>query len=41
MRIQFENLTPLYPDERFRLERPNEDNLTPRIIDLITPIGKG
>ena len=40
-RINFDNLTPLYPDERFRLERPNEQDLTPRIIDLVTPIGKG
>ncbi|MDQ4149749.1 MAG: transcription termination factor Rho [Actinomycetota bacterium] len=38
----FEKLTPLYPEERIRLEledRPNE--ITQRIIDLIAPIGKG
>ena len=40
-RIHFDNLTPLYPEYRFRLERPNEQDLTPRIIDLIAPIGKG
>lgn len=40
-RIHFDNLTPLYPQERFRLEVEKSDNLTPRIIDLVTPIGKG
>ncbi len=36
----FDNLTPLYPEEKFDLEVPSGD-LTPRIIDLIAPIGKG
>ena len=43
-KIMFENLTPLFPKEPFKLERDNykgEDNLTSRIIDLIAPIGKG
>jgi len=40
-RIHFDNLTPLYPQERFRLEVEGSDDLMPRIIDLITPIGKG
>jgi transcription termination factor Rho len=42
-KILFENLTPLHPMERLRLERENEstENLTARIIDLIAPIGKG
>jgi transcription termination factor Rho len=42
-KILFENLTPLHPRERLRLERENEstENLTARIIDLIAPIGKG
>ena len=42
-KVAFENLTPLFPNERFTLERGNgstEDH-TPRIIDLIAPIGKG
>jgi transcription termination factor Rho len=43
-KIMFENLTPLFPKEPFRLERDNfkgEENITSRIIDLIAPIGKG
>jgi transcription termination factor Rho len=43
-KIMFENLTPLFPKEQFRLERDNfkgEENVTSRIIDLIAPIGKG
>ncbi len=41
--ILFENLTPLFPDERFTLERGNgsTEDLTARIIDLVAPIGKG
>ena len=42
-RVSFDNLTPLYPDDRFNLE--NEDatkkDLTGRVIDIISPIGKG
>ena len=40
-RILFDNLTPLHPDERFTLSGKNTCNLTTRIIDLFTPIGKG
>ncbi|MBQ9335207.1 MAG: transcription termination factor Rho [Alphaproteobacteria bacterium] len=43
-RTNFDNLTPLYPDEMLRLEldRPgNDSNLTQRVIDLVSPIGKG
>ncbi|MFN3887877.1 MAG: transcription termination factor Rho [Aquabacterium sp.] len=43
-KIMFENLTPLFPEEQFKLERENvksDDNVTSRIIDLIAPIGKG
>jgi transcription termination factor Rho len=42
-KILFENLTPLFPDERFTLERGNgsTEDLTARIIDLVAPIGKG
>jgi len=39
-KILFDNLTPLYPEERFNLEAPS-GGLTTRIIDLIAPIGKG
>jgi transcription termination factor Rho len=39
-RIFFDNLTPLYPLERLRLET-NPDNASGRIMDLLTPIGKG
>src|SRR5262249_625784 len=42
-RINFDNLTPLYPDERLKLEMtdPTKKDLTTRIIDLISPLGKG
>ena len=41
--ILFENLTPLFPEERFTLERGNgsTEDLSGRIVDLIAPIGKG
>ncbi len=39
-RIHFDNLTPLYPDEHVVLET-NSDNFSMRVMDLITPIGKG
>jgi transcription termination factor Rho len=39
-RIFFENLTPLYPQERLRLEA-EPDNLSARVMDLLTPVGKG
>ena len=37
----FENLTPLYPEERLHLERYDENDLSTRIMDLLPPIGKG
>ncbi len=42
-RINFDNLTPLYPDERLTLEidDPTYKDITPRVIDLVTPLGKG
>jgi len=42
-RINFDNLTPLYPDDRLTLELddPAEKDLTLRVIDLICPLGKG
>jgi transcription termination factor Rho len=39
-KILFENLTPLYPEERLNLE-VDPDDMTTRIIDMLTPIGKG
>jgi transcription termination factor Rho len=42
-KVPFENLTPLFANERYTLERGNgsTEDLTPRIIDLAAPIGKG
>ena len=42
-KVLFENLTPLFAQERLTLERGNgsTEDLTPRIIDLMSPIGKG
>src|SRR5215471_8085189 len=39
-RVFFENLTPLYPQERIKLEAAS-DNLSARVMDLMVPIGKG
>jgi transcription termination factor Rho len=39
-KILFDNLTPLYPDERIKLETKS-DNYSSRLMDLMTPIGKG
>jgi transcription termination factor Rho len=39
-KIFFDNLTPLYPDERLKLETTRE-NLSARVLELLTPIGKG
>lgn len=39
-KIMFDNLTPLYPEEKFNLEMKSE-NLSARVMDLLTPIGKG
>jgi transcription termination factor Rho len=40
-RPKFEDLTPLFPDEKLRLEGGDPNNMTARIVDLISPIGKG
>ncbi len=43
-RINFDNLTPLYPDKKINFEtefNPENKDYTPRIIDLISPVGKG
>jgi transcription termination factor Rho len=42
-KVHFDNLTPLYPDERLKLEieDPTRKDLSSRIIDIVAPIGKG
>ena len=42
-RVNFDSLTPLYPDERLKLELedPTNKNMTGRVVDLVSPIGKG
>ncbi|MFK5978196.1 MAG: transcription termination factor Rho [Rhizobiaceae bacterium] len=42
-KAHFDNLTPLYPDEKFRMESndPSKQDLSSRVIDLVAPIGKG
>ncbi len=40
-KILFDNLTPLYPEERIRLETPGGKDCSARVMDLMTPIGKG
>jgi transcription termination factor Rho len=42
-KVHFDNLTPLYPDERLRLEdeNPTKKDFSARIIDIVAPIGKG
>ena len=40
-RVPFEHLTPLFPDEKFRLCTGKNDNLSARVVDLFSPIGKG
>jgi len=40
-RPNFEELTPIYPNERLRLETPNPHNITGRLLDIVTPIGRG
>ena len=42
-KIHFDNLTPLYPTERLRMEvdNPTTKDISPRVIDLVAPIGKG
>jgi transcription termination factor Rho len=42
LRPRFEDLTPLFPDEKLKLEtNEGKTDLTPRIVDLLSPIGKG
>jgi transcription termination factor Rho len=42
-KIHFDNLTPLYPDERLKLEvqDPTKKDFSPRVIDIVAPVGKG
>ena len=40
-RVSFENLTPLFPDEKFTLCAGSYDNVSARVVDLFSPIGKG
>ena len=42
-KVHFDNLTPLYPNERFKmeLELPTSKDLSSRVIDLVAPLGKG
>ena len=42
-KVNFDNLTPLYPDERLRMEHedPTKKDLSARVIDIVAPIGKG
>ncbi len=42
-KVHFDNLTPLYPNERFRMELdvPTSKDLSARVIDLVAPLGKG
>lgn len=40
-RVPFDHLTPLFPDEKFKLCKGYDDNLSTRVVDLFAPIGKG
>lgn len=42
-KVHFDNLTPLYPDERFRMEveDPTIKDMSSRVIDIVAPLGKG
>jgi transcription termination factor Rho len=40
-RVTFEKLTPLYPQERIQMEIAGDENISGRVMDLMTPLGKG
>ena len=40
-RVPFDHLKPLFPDEKFNLTKVHNDNLSCRVVDMFTPIGKG
>jgi transcription termination factor Rho len=40
-RVPFDFLTPLFPNEKFKLVGPSTNNLSARVVDMFAPIGKG
>jgi len=40
-RVPFDHLKPLFPNEKFKLTKGRNDNLSSRVVDLFSPIGKG
>ncbi len=40
-RVPFDHLKPLFPDDKFNLTKGHNDNLSCRVVDMFTPIGKG
>ena len=40
-RLTFDKLTPLYPEKRIKMEIPGDENISGRVMDLMTPLGKG
>jgi len=40
-RVPFDHLKPLFPDQKFNLTKGHNDNLSCRVVDMFTPIGKG
>ena len=40
-RISFDHLTPLFPDEKFNLSSPKGNDMSVRVVDMFSPIGKG
>jgi len=40
-RLTFDKLTPLYPEVRIKMELPGDENISGRVMDLMTPLGKG
>ena len=40
-RVAFENMTPIFPNERIRMETDDDKNIAMRVMDLVSPVGKG
>ncbi|HBG39883.1 MAG TPA: transcription termination factor Rho, partial [Porphyromonadaceae bacterium] len=40
-RVPFDHLKPLFPNEKFNLTKGHKDNLSCRVVDMFSPIGKG
>ncbi len=40
-RVAFENMTPIFPNERIRMETDDSKNIAMRVMDLVSPVGKG